>query len=336
MKNPNGYGSVVKLSGTRRKPFCARKTVGWNEKGQPIYKAIGYYETRKDAMIALADYNRQPFDIDLSKITLAQLYNKWSAKEFPRMKDASVKSHKSAFIHCKLLYDVQYKKIKAFQMQECIDNCGRGYSTQGAIKNLFGQLDKFAYELDVIQKMNSTLLRSEAIPPSSKIPFTDDEIKTLWENTDIENVENILILIYSGFRISEFLNMKMEDINFEDMYFQGGVKTASGKNRIVPIHPLIQNFILERKEKMYKYVYGMNKYTIDEYYTIWKKSMKRLNFSHTPHECRHTFRSRLDSAGANKVCIDLMMGHKSKEVGERIYTHKTIEELKSALQLVTY
>ena len=37
MKNPNGYGSVVKLSGNRRKPFCARKTSGWNEKGHPIY-----------------------------------------------------------------------------------------------------------------------------------------------------------------------------------------------------------------------------------------------------------------------------------------------------------
>ena len=54
----------------------------------------------------------------------------------------------------------------------------------------------------------------------------------------------------------------------------------------------------------------------------------------TPHECRHTFRSRLDSAGANKVCIDLMMGHKSKEVGERVYTHKKLEELKFAIELI--
>ena len=37
MKNPNGYGSVVKLSGNRRNPFAARKTKGWNDKGQPIY-----------------------------------------------------------------------------------------------------------------------------------------------------------------------------------------------------------------------------------------------------------------------------------------------------------
>ena len=42
MKNPNGYGSVVKLSGRRRNPFAVRKTIGFNEKGHPIYKTIGY------------------------------------------------------------------------------------------------------------------------------------------------------------------------------------------------------------------------------------------------------------------------------------------------------
>lgn len=55
---------------------------------------------------------------------------------------------------------------------------------------------------------------------------------------------------------------------------------------------------------------------------------------HIPHECRHTFRSRMDSAGANKVCIDRIMGHKSEGVGERIYTHKTIQELKKAVRML--
>ena len=85
MKNPNGYGSVVKLSGNRRKPYCARKTSGWNEKGYPIYMVIGYYADRQSAMIALADYNRNPFDIDLSKITMKELFDKWSARDFQKM-----------------------------------------------------------------------------------------------------------------------------------------------------------------------------------------------------------------------------------------------------------
>lgn len=63
--------------------------------------------------------------------------------------------------------------------------------------------------------------------------------------------------------------------------------------------------------------------------------MDKLEMQHTPHECRHTFRSRLDSAGANKVCIDRIMGHKSKGTGERVYTHKNIDELKLNIELIT-
>ena len=48
----------------------------------------------------------------------------------------------------------------------------------------------------------------------------------------------------------------------------------------------------------------------------------------------HTFRSRLDSLGANKVCIDKIMGHKTNDAGEEVYTHKTIQELKKMIELI--
>ena len=176
MKNPNGYGSVVKLSGNRRKPYCARKTSGWNDKGYPIYMVIGYYAERTEAMIALAEYNRNPFDVDLAKITMKELFERWSVRDFPKMSKSSASSHKSAFKHAAQLHNLPYKSIKAYQMQEVIDKCGCGYSTQGAIKNLFGQLDCYAMELDIIVKMNSSLIHAAPIPPSSKLPFTEEEI----------------------------------------------------------------------------------------------------------------------------------------------------------------
>ena len=81
--------------------------------------------------------------------------------------------------------------------------------------------------------------------------------------------------------------------------------------------------------------YNGKKLSQTQYRRHWTALMETLSMSHTPHECRHTFRSRLDSAGANKVCIDHLMGHVSQGTGERIYTHKTIEELKSNLALIT-
>ena len=63
--------------------------------------------------------------------------------------------------------------------------------------------------------------------------------------------------------------------------------------------------------------------------------MARLGMAHVPHECRHTFESLLDSAGANRKCIDLLMGHVSKDTGNRVYNHKTIEELRLNIELIT-
>lgn len=87
----------------------------------------------------------------------------------------------------------------------------------------------------------------------------------------------------------------------------------------------------------YSYLFEYNGKRMNQttYREFWATPMEQLKMEHTPHETRHTFRSRLDSAGANKVCIDRLMGHKSKGTGERVYTHKTIEELKLNIELIT-
>ena len=61
---------------------------------------------------------------------------------------------------------------------------------------------------------------------------------------------------------------------------------------------------------------------------------ERFSIPGTPHSCRHTFESLLDSAGANRKCIDMIMGHVSKDTGNRVYNHKTLKELQAAVELV--
>ena len=77
MKLPNGYGSVYKLSGNRRKPYIAKKTIGFDDFGKQIFKPIGYYETKEEGLQALALYNNAPYNIDLKNITFSKLYEKW-------------------------------------------------------------------------------------------------------------------------------------------------------------------------------------------------------------------------------------------------------------------
>ena len=143
-RNPNGYGSVVKLSGRRRNPYMVRKTVGWDDRAYPIYSIIGYYPSRKEALIALAEYNHSPYDVDLSKLTFQQLYDKWSVTELPKLKVSLARAHRTSYGYCKPLYDLPYKSIRKHHMQACIDACTKSASTQNNIRNLFKTLDRFA------------------------------------------------------------------------------------------------------------------------------------------------------------------------------------------------
>ena len=206
-----------------------------------------------------------------------------------------------------------------------------------AIKALWGHFDKFALELDITMRNYSSLIQAAPILETSKKPFAEEEIQTLWKMESMEWVDSVLYLIYSGFRISEMLDLRTDTVSLDDGTVKGGTKTKAGKDRIVPIHSKVRHIVERRLKDGGEYLFSYNgKRCGDETYRkFWREIMKAANMQHTPHDCRHTFRSRLDSAGANKKCIDLMMGHKSKDVGERVYTHKTIEELKAAIEVVT-
>lgn len=335
-RNPNGYGCVTKLKGNRSKPWIVKVTV-YDEEGNGKQVAIGYEETEEKGNILLGQYNNNPWDIDREKITLAALYKRWSEIKLPKLGKSTQQSLKAAYKHCTKYYGMKYRKMKSFHMQDCIDNCGCGYGTQWAIKNLFGHLDRFAFEIDVIDKMYSQITTAVPIPETTKEVFTDDQITTLWKIADQEWTDTVLIFIYSGFRLTELLTMKTDQVDLNDRIFKGGIKTASGKNRIVPIHSKIFDFVQSRVEQSKSgYLFESNgkKMSQGTYYKYWNQVMQQIGVDRTPHEARHTFRSRLDSANGNKKCIDLLMGHKSKDVGERTYTHKTIQELRDTIELL--
>lgn len=332
MKNPNGYGTVTKLSGNRRKPWIVKEGISGRQ------KPIGYTATKEEGMILLAQYNNDPWDIEADKITLQELFDLWEEKRAVKLGTSNRSSLKSAYKHCSKLGKVRYKQIKSYQMQDCIDSCGCGYSTQGAIKNLWGHLDRFALELDIISKRCSDLLTSDPIPETTKEIFTDEEVSRLWENQNFPWVDSVLFFFYTGFRISEMIDLRTETVNLQEWTLTGGTKTAAGKNRLIPIHSKIQSIVQKRFEQSksgYLFEYNGKKLNQTQYREFWAAIMEALKMDHTPHECRHTFRSRLDSAGANKVCIDRLMGHKSKGTGERVYTHKNIEELRLNIELIT-
>ena len=74
---PNRFGSIYKLSGSRRRPYGARV---WNTKKYK-YTYIGYYTTETETIQALTDYNKNPYDISLNNTTLLDLYEMFKKRK---------------------------------------------------------------------------------------------------------------------------------------------------------------------------------------------------------------------------------------------------------------
>ena len=147
MKLPNKYGSVYKLSGKRRNPWAARKTVGWKQipekkKSYPVYKFIGYYATRAEALLALSSYNEDPYDLHLDTITFAEVYEKWSAIHYETIKDCN--GYKAAFKTSEPLHDMKFVEIKLDHLQQCADESGKNTPTLKTLKNLWGLMWDYA------------------------------------------------------------------------------------------------------------------------------------------------------------------------------------------------
>lgn len=334
-RNPNGYGCVTHLKGNRSRPWLVKVTV-YDADGRGRQVPLDYAETEEQANIILAQYNDNPWNIDRSKVTLVELYQRWAQIKLPKLGASSQGNMKAAFKHCQKYYGVKYRSLRAYQMQDCIDNCGCGYSTQAQIKALWGHLDNFAFECDIINKMYSQLTSASPVPETTRTPFTPEQIEALWQIQAEPWVDSVLVYLYTGFRLTELLNMETSQVDLEQQLFHGGIKTAAGKGRIVPIHPRILPFVQSWVQQGHKYLFTDNgrKFYHSSYYKCWYEVMEKIGADKTPHEARHTFETLLDNAQANRKCIDLLMGHKSKDVGNRVYNHKTLDQLRETILLL--
>ena len=101
MKLPNGYGTVKKMSGKRRRPYVVKKTIGWHydeakDKMIQDQMTIGYAATRAEGLQMLADYNNNPFDLKASKVTFQEVYERWSKEKFPTISHSNVKCYEAS------------------------------------------------------------------------------------------------------------------------------------------------------------------------------------------------------------------------------------------------
>lgn len=258
-------------------------------------------------------------------MTFEELYKAFYNDKYELSGRAFSKSSKdctqAAFRRMEPLHKRIYKTLRANDFKIVFNQNQNGkpisHAMQEHMKNLIVQMDRFALQNDIISKGYASFV-GIAVEEDDKpgVPFTQDELIKLWQHQNDPWIDVALIYIYSGWRISELNNMPVKDIDLSEWIFKGGVKTAAGKNRIVPIHTAIRGMVAHRLSDGGNRLFTENGKSIGNTTLSYhfKKALLSADITtyHTIHDCRHTFASLLDTAGANHICIDRLIGHASK------------------------
>jgi len=170
-----------------------------------------------------------------------------------------------------------------------------------------------------------------------KIPsvLTKDEIKKLFSTIPTKKSKLMISLTYAcGFRVSELINLKVNDLNFEEMI--GHVRQAKGKkDRIFNIPKFLlkslKKQVKKQKESSKEYLFTgpKNKLTDRNIQKIVRNAAKKakINKKVSPHTLRHSFATHLLENGIDIRMIQELLGHADLSTTQ-IYTHISTEELK--------
>ena len=374
-KRGRGEGSVT--YDRRRKRYRARVTIGWetNEetgRTKQIVKTLGSnYKTKGEATSALAEYLKNPYDLNNKDITFEQLYKKWFEEYIDTDEHESIKYRvKAAYKYCSLIYKKKFREITIIDMKDCIykgtATCVRGKykgeqrlaspQSKETIKYLFNHIYDYALEARIVERnyareftLDKKVFQEKEKNYKSKVPFSKEEIDKLWKSIEfVPFADMIVYACYSGWRPTELIKLKIKDVDLKNGFVKGGMKTSAGKNRLVPIHPLVSSIV----EKYYKeaksvgsdYLFNdvNNKFGIglsyDQYLSRFNKVMNALHFRTeiTPHYTRHTFITKAKSreVNMNEYVLKIIVGHDVGDLTEHVYTHRELNDLKEEMDKI--
>lgn len=171
-----------------------------------------------------------------------------------------------------------------------------------------------------------------------------DEMDQLLNSISLDNDENIrnramFELMYAcGLRVSEAVNLKVKDIDFNDRVVR--IMGKGSKERIIPFYDEAKECLLiylktvrpkwcdSKEEACFVNMRGKALTTRGLYYILEKVVLKSgLLISVHPHMFRHSFATHLLDNGADLRVVQELLGHSSLSTTQ-IYTHITPEHLK--------
>lgn len=334
MKNPNGYGCIKHLSGSRRNPFAFVVT----DHGKQIVK--GYFPTKMDALAYQVEYWNTHGRTRLSETTLEELYAEWLPAHRPYVSESTVRSYQSAYGHLYPLYGMPIKEIKYKHMQAALDAMGGlSYASKKKVRNLLSLLLAYARQMDYTSNDYTGLLRiGKNRPVNPHHAISRRKVNALWKMTDVPGIDIILMLIYTGLRNGELRVLLKSDVNRRQKYIRiRKSKTAAGV-RIIPIHSRIWPLIEKRLRCSGGHLFcdaNGRPYTYSRLARFFVRIMKLVHGEkHKLHDTRHTCATWLDDAEVNDNARKMILGHARHDVTNGVYTHKTLRQLRKAIERI--
>ncbi len=155
---------------------------------------------------------------------------------------------------------------------------------------------------------------------------------------DLRNKAMLEVMYASGLRISELLNLEINNVDFDEEILK--IYGKGKKERIVPINKIALKYLklylgdsrgLLLKNKTNNYVFLNtfgNKLTRQGFFKILKKRVIECNIKKdvSPHTLRHSFATHLLNNGADIRIIQELLGHENLVTTE-IYAHVQNEKI---------
>lgn len=250
---------------------------------------------RQAGLQALAEYNVDPYDVNAQKLLFLMCTLVGLNENLRKYQKITLRVIRLLINYklCTSPYDMRMIDIKLSRLQDVVDNSGKNTPTLRKLKVLLGLMFEYAVINEIITKDKNIVeyVDIKAAGNPNKIdctPFSDDEIQKVWDNVDCnEYMTVILMLIYSGVRVSELLELKKEDVHLGEKWFNVRHTKTQADIRTVPI--------ADKTYKFFEYWYNKNdcEYLLStpggahfeyrNYYdSYWKPLLKELNIKHLP------------------------------------------------------
>lgn len=246
----------------------------------------------------------------------------------------------------KTALDIEYQNITNYL--KYLDN--NNYETSSIIRKIVSikLFHKYLSEEYKIKDVSSKIINPKL---RRKLPniLTIEEVDNLLDiklNTpfDYRNKAMLELMYSSGLRVSELVDLKLNNIDLDNGYVRCLGKGK--KERIIPIGEIaieyLKKYINEYRNSMKKGYYTENVFlnnhgkniTRQGFFLIIKNIAKEKNIDKniTPHMLRHSFATHLLNNGANLRTIQEMLGHSSITTTQ-IYTNVSNDIIKENYEL---